>query len=83
MTELTIAIPDDSFIFLNKSKLELAKEIQLMAAIKLYEMKRISAGAAAAIANIPKPVFLARLAEFSIPTFDLTEEELQEDLKNA
>jgi len=35
------------------------------------------------LAGIPKPLFLSRLADYGVPTFDLTEEELREDLKNA
>jgi len=55
----------------------------LRAAVKLYELGKLSAGAAAELAGIPKPLFLSRLADYGVPTFDLTEEELREDLKNA
>ena len=55
----------------------------MAAAVKLYELGKLSAGAAAELAGIPKPLFLSRLADYGVPNFDLTEEELREDLKNA
>ena len=55
----------------------------MAAAVRLYELGKLSAGAAAELAGIPKPLFLGCLADYGAPNFDLTEEELQEDLKNA
>ena len=51
--------------------------------VKLYEMGRLSSGAAAQFAGVPKPHFLSRLTEYGVNTFDLTEEELSHDFKNA
>ena len=59
------------------------QEIPLLTAVKLYELGRLSAGTAAALAGISKPVFLARLASYGVDTFQLTEHELQEELDNA
>ncbi|HEX4955233.1 MAG TPA: UPF0175 family protein [Thermoanaerobaculia bacterium] len=55
----------------------------LAAAMKLYELGRLSSGAAAALAGIPKPLFLARLADFGIPTFRLSRDELERELRRA
>jgi len=35
------------------------------------------------LADVPKPYFLSRLADFGVNTFDLSEEELENDIKNA
>jgi hypothetical protein len=43
----------------------------------------LSSGAAAALAGIPKPLFLSKLADYGVVTFRLSEEELEMDLKNA
>jgi predicted HTH domain antitoxin len=40
--------------------------------MKLYEIGRMSSGAAARLAGIPRVEFLARLAEFGVDTFRLT-----------
>jgi predicted HTH domain antitoxin len=61
----------------------LAAELQLAAAIKLHEMGRLSSGAAAALAGIPRTVFLSKLAEYGVATFRMNLEELQEDLARA
>ena len=51
--------------------------------MKLYELGRLSSGAAAQLAGIPRVVFLTKLADYGVPTFRLTEEELRLELENA
>ena len=55
----------------------------LITAIKLYELDRLSSGAAANLAGIPQTVFLSRLADYGVDTFCLTEAELAKDLASA
>jgi predicted HTH domain antitoxin len=54
---------------------KLGEELRLAAAIKLYELGRLSSGAAAELANVPKPLFLLRLRDFGVDTFELAEED--------
>ena len=49
----------------------------MIIAAKLYEMGRLSKGSAAAFAEVPKPLFLSKLADYSVDTFDSTRYELQ------
>jgi predicted HTH domain antitoxin len=58
-------------------------QITFSESVKLYKLGQLSAGAAAQLAGVPKPYFLGRLAEYGVDTFDLSEEELIHDLKNA
>nr|WP_287523332.1 UPF0175 family protein [Okeania sp. SIO2C2] len=51
--------------------------------MKLYELGRLSSGAAANLAGIPKVLFLTKLADYGVDTFSLTEAELAEELKPA
>ena len=83
MIELHLAVPDELTLVLQTEQAKLAAEVSMAAAVKLYELGKLSAGAAAELAGIPKPLFLSRLADYGVPTFGLTEEELREDLKNA
>ena len=83
MIEIQLAVPDELTLVLQAEQANLAAEVSMAAAVKLYELGKLSAGAAAELAGIPKPLFLSRLADYGVPTFDLTEEELREDLKNA
>ncbi len=57
--------------------------MKLISAIKLYELGRLSSGAAANLAGIPKVLFLTKLADYGVDTFQLTEGELAEELKRA
>ena len=47
--------------------------------MKLYELGRLSSGAAAELAGIPRCVFLTKLADYGIDTFRLTEEDLRSE----
>lgn len=81
MPEITLSIPDDSLLALKLTPDKAGDELRLVAGIKLYELGRLSSGAGARLAGVPKPLFLMKLGEFGVPTFTLTEEELREDLE--
>ena len=55
----------------------------LAAAVKLHEAGRLSSGAAAELAGLPKPVFLQKLSDFGVATFRQGAEELREEFANA
>jgi predicted HTH domain antitoxin len=77
MSQLILDVPDDSLLSLKLSDEAAAAEIRLAASVKLYELGRLSSGAAARLAGIPRPVFLSKLADYGVDTFRLTEDELE------
>ncbi|MFZ1932796.1 MAG: UPF0175 family protein [Thermoguttaceae bacterium] len=79
MSEITLSISDQSLIALKLSPQQAGDELRLAAAVKLYELGRLSSGAAAQLAGIPRPVFLMKLGEYGVDTFRLTKEELQQE----
>ena len=83
MSEITLSIPDETAAALKLSGAALGAELRLAAAVKLFEVGRLSSGAAAALAGIPRTAFLTRLADFSVPTFQMERQELEEDLARA
>lgn len=83
MHEITISIPEETIQALQTSPENLSSEVLLAAAVKLYELGRLSQGAAAKLAGIPRTVFLSKLADYGVDTFRLTEAELAEDLSHA
>lgn len=83
MYQLTVSIPEETVLALNIQPEQLQGEVLLAAAMKLYELGRLSSGAAANLAGIPKVVFLAQLANYGICNFKFTEAELAEDIANA
>ncbi|MGA3075039.1 MAG: UPF0175 family protein [Bryobacteraceae bacterium] len=83
MSQVTFSVPDEIVLALKATPEALASRIRFAASAKLYEMGQLSSGAAAQLAGVPKPYFLSRLADYGVNTFDLSEEELAHDLKNA
>lgn len=83
MTQITLSFPEDTLSALEMSPERFGDEIKLAASVKLYELRRLSCGAAAELAGLPQPVFLSKLAEYGVPAFRMTEEELREDKRNA
>jgi len=83
MGEVTLQVPDDLNVALNVQPEALAHELSLAAAVKLFEMRKISAGKAAELAGLPKPRFLAKLAELGISASTLSAEDVASDIANA
>jgi predicted HTH domain antitoxin len=77
MSQLILDVPDESLLSLHLSGDAAAAEIRLAAAVKLYELGRLSSGAAARLAGIPRVLFLSKLADYGVDTFDLMEDELE------
>jgi predicted HTH domain antitoxin len=83
MYTITLSISEETAEALQVAPENLSREMLLIAAVKLYELGRLSSGAAANLAGIPRTVFLSRLANYGVDTFHLTEAELTEDLASA
>ena len=79
MSEITLFIPDQSLIALRLPPERAGDELRLMAALKQYGLGRLSSGAAAQLAGVPRPVFLTKLGEYGVDTFYLSREELMEE----
>ena len=80
---LTIDYSDEILLALGCSPEQFNEEVKLLVAVKLYELGRLSSGAAAKLAGIPKPLFLTKLADYGVDTFQLTGEDFQQDLASA
>jgi predicted HTH domain antitoxin len=67
MSQILLDIPEDSLLALRVSAQEMGEELRLAAAVKLFEVGRLSSGAAAELAGFPKPLFLVRLGDYGVP----------------
>lgn len=76
-------ISDTALLAMRGPLESVGSRLLLAAAMKLYEMGELSSGAAASLADMPRVVFLSKLADFGIDTFQLTEAELSRESRLA
>lgn len=83
MRALRIDIPDEIAAAHETEPESAAAQLRHAAAAKLYELGRLSSGAAARLANTPRTQLLAHLGEYGMPALRRSEEELRSELGDA
>jgi predicted HTH domain antitoxin len=78
---VTVDLPESAIKALDaKTSVDAVANLRLAAAMKLYELGRLSSGAAADLAGLGRVEFLDRLAEFGVNAFQESPEELVREL---
>lgn len=80
---ISIELSDDVLRALATEPAAAAAELRMAAAARLYELGRLSSGAAADLAGVPRVVFLSRLSELGVHALASTEAGLADDLASA
>lgn len=83
MGAITIQCPDSILLSLHEDEQQFAKDLSTAAAVKLYEMKRLSSGRAAELAGMSRLAFLNCLSEYGVSLYEVSEAELDNDTANA
>jgi len=81
--QLTVQYPDKLPDALQTTRQDFEHEARMAMAVKLYEMKRLSSGMAAALVGMDRVTFLLSLHRYGAAMIDLDEEELISDIENA
>ncbi|MBP1468202.1 UPF0175 family protein [Candidatus Chloroploca sp. M-50] len=75
-----IQLPGDIPQMLNRTPEELARDMRLYAALMLFRIGKLSSGAAAHMAGVPRMMFLDLCADYDIPVSAITGEDLHREL---
>ena len=83
MSAVQIEIPEEVLISLKETPETIARELQILAAVKLFELGKLSSGRAAQLAGMSRVQFLLLLGQYQVSPFSLSTEELERDVNNA
>lgn len=78
--QVTVELPEDAFSILRVSPETFVQELRTAAAVKWYERGMISQSKAAELAGLSRSAFLDALARYEVSPFQLTPEELVQEL---
>jgi predicted HTH domain antitoxin len=80
---LVIQLPTEIRQILNRTPEELARDMRLYSALMLFRMGKLSSGAAAEMAGVPRVMFLDLCAEYDTPVSQITGEDLRKELSGV
>jgi len=82
MAQLTVNLPDDLARSVRLSDAELEAQVKLMAALKMFELGKLSSGKAAELAGLSRRDFLDACARYRVSVANLPAEDLEEELRS-
>ena len=84
MSTVKLQIPEEPLESLQTEAEAFGREVLLLAAVKLFELGRLSSARAAQLAGLSRVEFLAVLPKYQVsPYSGMTPEELHQDAVNA
>jgi predicted HTH domain antitoxin len=83
MSAVRLEIPEETLISLKTDVESFGRDLKVLAAVKLFELGKLSSGRAAQLAGMTRVEFLLALRHFQVSPLQMTEEELRQDVLNA
>jgi len=81
LTELNIKYPRGFELIVHLTKEEIEHQICLMAALKMFELGKISSGTAAELAGLSRPEFLEMCGRYHVSVFNYPPNEVERELR--
>lgn len=81
MSAITIELPEGLERSVQLTRTEFEGQVRLMAALKMFELGKLSSGAAAQLAGMSRQEFIEASSRYGIPVADMEEGELEAELK--
>ena len=78
--KIELDLPVEAFSALRTSPQAFVREMRLAAAVKWYEIHRLSQSKAAEVAGVSRHEFLEALARFGVSPFQVSPEELTDEV---
>ncbi len=79
--ELKIKYPSGFELAVHMTKAEMEQHIRLMAALKMFELGKISSGKAAELAGMPRVEFIETCGRYQVSIFNYPPEEAKKEIK--
>ncbi len=83
MSAIQLEVPDEALRSLDTNPEAFARDVVTLAAVKLFELGKLSSGGAAQLAGMERVQFLLALREYQVSPFQTTLAELKQDVANA
>lgn len=78
--ELKIPYPPGFELAVHLTKMEMELHLRLMAALKMFELGKISSGKAAELAGMSRPEFFEMCGRYRVSIFNYSDDEIEEEL---